>query len=170
MSLYGEYYLEHHGVKGMKWGVRRYQNPDGSLTPAGKKRQARNEQVRAKQIERYSRMEKAERDEFERQKKNVQELYRQGPDGEYMKKMYGDMSEFEELGYTKKGLFEDELREWNLDANISAIRAEAFVAGQKALMAMDVSTCKKSKIYEIGRQAVNNAFSRDADEEDTRYY
>jgi hypothetical protein len=32
-------YLAHHGVKGMKWGVRRYQNPDGSLTAAGKKRQ-----------------------------------------------------------------------------------------------------------------------------------
>ena len=30
--------LYHHGVKGMHWGVRRYQNKDGSLTPAGKKR------------------------------------------------------------------------------------------------------------------------------------
>ncbi len=30
--------IQHHGVMGMKWGVRRYQNKDGSLTPAGKKR------------------------------------------------------------------------------------------------------------------------------------
>lgn len=30
--------LMHWGIKGMKWGVRRYQNKDGSLTPAGKKR------------------------------------------------------------------------------------------------------------------------------------
>lgn len=36
--------LCHHGIIGMKWGVRRYQNPDGSLTAAGKRRQAKIEQ------------------------------------------------------------------------------------------------------------------------------
>ena len=30
--------LRHHGIKGQKWGVRRFQNKDGSLTPNGKKR------------------------------------------------------------------------------------------------------------------------------------
>lgn len=36
MSTYG--YLAHHGIKGQKWGIRRYQNPDGTLTTAGKER------------------------------------------------------------------------------------------------------------------------------------
>ena len=33
--------LYHYGVKGMRWGVRRYQNKDGSLTPKGIKRYAK---------------------------------------------------------------------------------------------------------------------------------
>lgn len=31
-------FLCHHGIKGQRWGIRRFQNPDGSLTAAGKKR------------------------------------------------------------------------------------------------------------------------------------
>lgn len=35
--------LYHYGVKGMKWGVRRYQNKDGTLTAAGKRRAVKQE-------------------------------------------------------------------------------------------------------------------------------
>ena len=41
MEYYGIHYdlvIEHHGIKGQKWGVRRYQNKDGTLTTEGRKR------------------------------------------------------------------------------------------------------------------------------------
>lgn len=45
-------YLAHHGILGMKWGIRRYQNKDGTLTPEGRKRygdtDSSNESVDAK--------------------------------------------------------------------------------------------------------------------------
>lgn len=36
--IYANDHLEHHGILGQKWGVRRFQNPDGSYTAAGRKR------------------------------------------------------------------------------------------------------------------------------------
>ena len=36
--MYNENELYHHGIKGQKWGVRRYQNKDGTLTAKGRKR------------------------------------------------------------------------------------------------------------------------------------
>lgn len=45
-------YLAHHGIKGQRWGVRRFQNPDGSLTATGVKRiktlESRSEKINHK--------------------------------------------------------------------------------------------------------------------------
>lgn len=48
--------LTHYGILGMKWGVRRYQNKDGSLTPAGKKRaqQKEKESEKSKSVKEMS--------------------------------------------------------------------------------------------------------------------
>ena len=41
VSELSDSHLEHHGILGMKWGVRRYQNKDGSLTAEGKAKRAK---------------------------------------------------------------------------------------------------------------------------------
>lgn len=48
-------YLQHHGVKGQKWGVRRYRNADGSLTDAGKARLLRSFNRESRKLDRRKR-------------------------------------------------------------------------------------------------------------------
>lgn len=66
--------LYHHGIKGQKWGVRRYQNEDGTLTSAGKRRLAKQQykemgrDKRKFQEEEYKRLYEKEDLEGERQK------------------------------------------------------------------------------------------------------
>ena len=67
--------LAHHGTKGMKWGVRRYQNKDGSLTNAGKKRY-NAELAKVRQEEKTLKNRKATKakiDKLEARKKAVEE-------------------------------------------------------------------------------------------------
>lgn len=70
--------LYHHGVKGMKWGVKRYRNADGSLTDAGRKRQAR---VYSKELNRLDKeyvknTARAMRYEQSKNKKHLSKPYR----------------------------------------------------------------------------------------------
>jgi hypothetical protein len=56
--------LAHYGIAGMKWGIRRYQNPDGTLTEAGKKRYGTVENLEAGRTKRQA-------DKYEAAKKSA---------------------------------------------------------------------------------------------------
>lgn len=61
MSRYGYIIhseLYHHGIKGQKWGIRRYQNKDGSLTPEGKKKYKTSENFNKIRSDRKSKIKK----------------------------------------------------------------------------------------------------------------
>lgn len=63
--------IKHHGIKGQKWGVRRYQNEDGSLTNAGKKRYDEPPQTKKEKKE----LKKAQKEWDKNFKKNQHTAY-----------------------------------------------------------------------------------------------
>ena len=77
--------LCHYGVKGMKWGIRRYRNEDGSLTPAGKKRQKQLAEYKKKEI---SRLDKTyDTTKYDNKVKKYQEKYADSGKERYLKKI-----------------------------------------------------------------------------------
>ena len=64
-------YLAHHGIKGQKWGVRRFQNPDGTWTNAGKVRYDDSGTQKLSRKEKRAIKENKERAEIENRLKNA---------------------------------------------------------------------------------------------------
>ena len=86
--------LYHHGIKGQKWGVRRYQNADGTLTDLGKRR-ATNRDIK-KDIRSY-----------EKDRNVTPSKYYGKETGDYLLNKYGKerMSKFDNSAERKEKLF-----------------------------------------------------------------
>ncbi len=122
--------LYHHGIRGMKWGVRRYQNKDGSLTPRGKKRYEaelkkvreeekvlKNRQATRAKIEKLearkkaAASEKAELDEADGKNKKRKLFGRKQKGEDVSKKSIKDMDDVELFNAINRARMEDTYRQ-----------------------------------------------------------
>ena len=133
--------LEHHGILGMKWGVRRYQNPDGSLTNAGKLRyrvesitgtydpkgnnpyvSERRKKNRLKEIEEFEQYKQKEKKRSEIRKDLEKQSVAAGKEAENLRK---------ESDRLKKSSEEKKAEQKELKKESKALK-KSYVAGQVA--------------------------------------
>ena len=96
-----EYIISHHGIRGQKWGIRNYQNPDGSLTEEGRERyygSSSDDYVRSREIakKKPNEMTNAEMRAYN-ERRQLEENYSRNNPGAYQrgkKLREGDLVEF----------------------------------------------------------------------------
>lgn len=90
MQCESENYLAHHGILGQKWGIRRYQNRDGSLTAEGRKRAGLKPESKREKRKKEAAKQKAEKKAAKdlKDKENLKTYLRKHP-----KKLYKHASE-----------------------------------------------------------------------------
>ena len=128
--------LTHWGIKGMKWGVRRYQNDDGSLTAAGKKRYA-SEVQSLKEKERALKKRQAAKDKIDvlnAKRKALSEWEdelngKRVPSKPIHKKTASEMT-MEEL-WERTSRMQAEANYYNAQKNLAAATPKKVSAGQK---------------------------------------
>lgn len=126
--------LCHYGVKGMKWGIRRYQNKDGTLTDAGKRRQTKKESKEQK---------RTQKNETKKQTSSKK------------KKSASEMTDSELQDTIRRMELEKRYRDLVRDAQPKKTKGQQFVENVLTRSGENIAT--QFTTYAMGR-AVNKAF------------
>lgn len=136
--------LQHAGIKGMKWGVRRYQNKDGTLTPAGKKRYNKElAKLKAeKQVLENKRKTQAKIDKLDAMRKEIDDMKsgkKSADDDEPKKKSINDMTNDELADAISRLKAEKAYKQAYAELNPKHVSAgEKFVKDTLLPMAKDI--------------------------------
>lgn len=138
--------LYHHGIKGQKWGVRRYQNKDGTYTSAGKKR---------RQAENYS----------TRQRARDRKIYGRGAERRINERMLKGESiqSARHNEVERKGRIESAKKIGKTTAKAVLIAggaaAVATVLKKKGIGSKVANEVVTGEVINVGRQVINAIFS-----------
>ena len=133
--------LYHHGIRGQKWGVRRYQNPDGTLTNEGK--------------ERYGTVENFEKKEKHKIERGVALLDKNRSTGGTIGRAIGRQALISlgataaasALSYAMLNSSADATKFWNMEKTLSKIATGSAVIGAMSLASVVPNTVKAVKDY-----------------------
>ena len=148
--------LTHWGTKGMRWGIRRYQNRDGTLTPAGRKRYAKEmEKLKAEEkILKNRQKTQSQFDKLEAKRKEIEAL----KSGKSISK-----STNKESGKTSvKDMSDDELRtvvnRLMLEQQYRRLKPEQVSAGKKFVDSV-MKNVVAPAATEVGKNVLKNAMT-----------
>ena len=175
-------YLAHHGVKGMKWGIRRFQNPDGSLTAEGKKRYEVNEKGKMSRYGKkiYSRDKYISKEiDYQNNKINSLNKTRKAYEDSYNKMLKEKNSSIKELmqrGTSKKdaeAAFKEVLTRRKEEAGWYKYQADKMIDYNKKLQDLDISNMNKWQItkyyHDLGNVTLSEINKYGANLDKNRY-
>lgn len=155
--------LQHWGIKGMRWGQRRYQNKDGSLTPAGRKRYTNPDGSLNEKGKKYVAKEKerleAEKKVISRQKRTnakFDQLDKMRKENESLKNGKTKTEDEDDASQTPKKKTTSELTDKELQDKVNRLRNEEAYRdlskrlgsdGAKSELDMKISEMEKQKHY-----------------------
>ena len=146
-----DYYLAHHGIKGQKWGVRRFQNADGTLTDAGKRRIAKVGAKLEKMDKRYEKAQKKATREFQRANRTKYSILSSKKDVEkHYNKAYDLQTRADRYAYRGQEYYKRKAKKYS---KITKLDPKSIELGKKFIQAAEGASRSTYSALEYQRMA-----------------